>query len=239
MRKEGLSRFDISPTRPVLLVFGGSQGAAPINEAVEEILLSDEGSRIEILHFTGKEKGPGPEEELQVPPHAEDTAEEPLPFTDDAAVMSDTQGPPVTPCTNPNYHNFEYCDRMDLAYAVADLAITRAGAGTIAELSAAAIPSVLVPYPHAGAHQEENARGHSLSGGAVVVPQEGGSAAAAVREAVSLLQNEELLGSMRRSMQKMMPQGGTERIGALICELCAAGGAPDSSTGADEEIEDV
>ncbi len=60
--------------------------------------------------------------------------------------------------------------RMDLAFAVADLAVTRAGATTIAEVSACGIPSVLVPYPYAtGRHQEANARALARAGGASVL----------------------------------------------------------------------
>ena len=53
---------------------------------------------------------------------------------------------------------FPFENRMDLAYAAADLAIARAGAITLAELEACAVPSLLVPYPFAaGDHQRKNA----------------------------------------------------------------------------------
>jgi UDP-N-acetylglucosamine--N-acetylmuramyl-(pentapeptide) pyrophosphoryl-undecaprenol N-acetylglucosamine transferase len=52
-----------------------------------------------------------------------------------------------------------FLERMELALAVADLAVARAGANTIHELAVCAIPSILVPYPHAtDDHQEANAR---------------------------------------------------------------------------------
>lgn len=52
-----------------------------------------------------------------------------------------------------------YLDRMDLAYAAADLVVCRAGSATVAELAATGVPAVLVPYPHApGDHQTHNAR---------------------------------------------------------------------------------
>jgi UDP-N-acetylglucosamine--N-acetylmuramyl-(pentapeptide) pyrophosphoryl-undecaprenol N-acetylglucosamine transferase len=60
--------------------------------------------------------------------------------------------------------------RMELAYAVADLVVSRAGATTVAEVSACGIPSVLVPYPYAtGRHQEANARSLRRAGGASVL----------------------------------------------------------------------
>ncbi len=50
-----------------------------------------------------------------------------------------------------NVAGLEYCQRMDLAYALADLAVCRGGAGTIAELTATGTPAVILPYPH---HQD-------------------------------------------------------------------------------------
>ncbi|MFI7290230.1 UDP-N-acetylglucosamine--N-acetylmuramyl-(pentapeptide) pyrophosphoryl-undecaprenol N-acetylglucosamine transferase [Streptomyces anulatus] len=64
-----------------------------------------------------------------------------------------------------------YLDRMDLAYAVADLVVCRAGSATIAELATTGVPAVLVPYPHApGDHQTHNARVLSDAGAACLVP---------------------------------------------------------------------
>ncbi|MEU9621618.1 UDP-N-acetylglucosamine--N-acetylmuramyl-(pentapeptide) pyrophosphoryl-undecaprenol N-acetylglucosamine transferase [Streptomyces sp. NPDC088251] len=64
-----------------------------------------------------------------------------------------------------------YLDRMDLAYAVADLVVCRAGSATIAELATTGVPAVLVPYPHApGDHQTHNARVLSEVGAAYLVP---------------------------------------------------------------------
>jgi UDP-N-acetylglucosamine--N-acetylmuramyl-(pentapeptide) pyrophosphoryl-undecaprenol N-acetylglucosamine transferase len=67
-------------------------------------------------------------------------------------------------------HRVAYLDRMDTAYAAADVALCRAGAGTVAELAATGLPAVLVPYPFAtGDHQRENAAELVAAGGAVVV----------------------------------------------------------------------
>lgn len=50
-----------------------------------------------------------------------------------------------------------FTDQIDKVYAVADLIISRAGAMTITELAAMALPAILIPYPYAGGHQRENA----------------------------------------------------------------------------------
>jgi UDP-N-acetylglucosamine--N-acetylmuramyl-(pentapeptide) pyrophosphoryl-undecaprenol N-acetylglucosamine transferase len=68
-----------------------------------------------------------------------------------------------------HYHVVEYCDRMDLALAVADFAVSRAGAATVSELSALGIPAVYVPYPVGNGEQRYNASDSVHAGGAVLV----------------------------------------------------------------------
>jgi UDP-N-acetylglucosamine--N-acetylmuramyl-(pentapeptide) pyrophosphoryl-undecaprenol N-acetylglucosamine transferase len=63
----------------------------------------------------------------------------------------------------------EYCHRMELAYAAADLVLCRAGAVTVAELSALAKPAILMPYPyHKDQHQRHNAAALAGAGAAIV-----------------------------------------------------------------------
>ena len=65
-----------------------------------------------------------------------------------------------------------FIDNMAVQYAESDLIICRAGASTIAEIAAAGIASVLVPFPHAvDDHQTHNARFLSECGAAVLIPQ--------------------------------------------------------------------
>ncbi|HXF73874.1 MAG TPA: undecaprenyldiphospho-muramoylpentapeptide beta-N-acetylglucosaminyltransferase [Actinomycetota bacterium] len=63
-----------------------------------------------------------------------------------------------------------FLGRMELAYAVADLVVARAGASSVAEITVCGLPAILVPYPHATAdHQEANARALERAGAAVVL----------------------------------------------------------------------
>ena len=74
----------------------------------------------------------------------------------------------------PRVQLFDFLDPMADAYAVATLALSRAGMTTIAELCAWGIPSILVPLPTAAAdHQTPNARVLSDVGGALLLPQAG------------------------------------------------------------------
>ncbi|MGH3793935.1 MAG: undecaprenyldiphospho-muramoylpentapeptide beta-N-acetylglucosaminyltransferase [Pseudonocardiaceae bacterium] len=70
----------------------------------------------------------------------------------------------------PPYVAVPYLERMDLALAAADLAMCRAGAMTVAELSAVGLPAVYVPLPHGNGEQELNARPLVEAGGALLVP---------------------------------------------------------------------
>jgi UDP-N-acetylglucosamine--N-acetylmuramyl-(pentapeptide) pyrophosphoryl-undecaprenol N-acetylglucosamine transferase len=67
----------------------------------------------------------------------------------------------------------DFIEVMADAYAAADVVVCRAGATSIAELTALGIPAVLVPYPHATAdHQTHNARALERAGGAIVIPDD-------------------------------------------------------------------
>jgi len=70
-----------------------------------------------------------------------------------------------------NVRVWPYVDDMAAAYAAASLVVARAGAMSLAELTARGVPAVLVPYPYAAeGHQEHNARELEAQGAAVVVP---------------------------------------------------------------------
>ena len=63
-----------------------------------------------------------------------------------------------------------FLERMELAYAVADLVVARSGATTLAELAVCGVPSILIPYPYAtGRHQEANARALQRAGAASMI----------------------------------------------------------------------
>ena len=101
----------------------------------------------------------------------------------------------------------EFCDQMGEVYAAADLLIGRAGANTIAELTAAATPAVLMPYPfHADRHQHRNAAALAGVGAAVVVDDVVDPAANADRlraALMGLLDDEAALRSMGKSAGKL------------------------------------
>jgi UDP-N-acetylglucosamine--N-acetylmuramyl-(pentapeptide) pyrophosphoryl-undecaprenol N-acetylglucosamine transferase len=67
---------------------------------------------------------------------------------------------------------FDFFGPMHYAYSCADLAISRAGATSIAELTYFRLPAILIPYPHARAHQQENAKALEEKGCACIIREE-------------------------------------------------------------------
>lgn len=92
-----------------------------------------------------------------------------------------------------------FVERMELVYAVADMAVARAGAGTVAELTVCGVPAILVPYPYAtGRHQEANARAVERAGGAMVILDDAASGGAVAERLEPLLDDPAGLESMAR-----------------------------------------
>lgn len=118
----------------------------------------------------------------------------------------------------PGYHLLDYCDRMDLALAVADVAVSRAGAATVSELSALGIPAVYVPYAVGNGEQRFNAAGVVGAGGAVLLSDAEFTAEAVQASVLPLLLDEERLSTMAAAAERVGVRDGSERMVALIRE---------------------
>jgi UDP-N-acetylglucosamine--N-acetylmuramyl-(pentapeptide) pyrophosphoryl-undecaprenol N-acetylglucosamine transferase len=114
------------------------------------------------------------------------------------------------------YHILEYCDRMDLALAVADLAVSRAGAGTLAELAALGIPAVLVPYAAGNGEQAYNARDAVHAGGAIVVTDAAFTPEYVSTELPVLLRNRARIADMAARMASVGVRDGADRMVELV-----------------------
>lgn len=139
-RDEGRRRFELDPGRPVLLVTGASQGARTVNRVMQRVW----------PEFVARHadwqllhlSGPLDEQETRTAYRAAGVAATVLPFTHE----------------------------MWLALAAADAVVSRAGASTLAELTALGLPSILLPYPyHRDRHQHANARVLVEAGAAILV----------------------------------------------------------------------
>lgn len=116
----------------------------------------------------------------------------------------------------PGYLVLKYADRMDLALAVADLAVARAGTATVAELCALGVPAVFVPYAVGNGEQRFNARGAVEAGGAVIVDDAAFTPDWVARELVPLLRNRALIAEMAARIATVGVVDGTDRMVDLV-----------------------
>lgn len=168
-RKDGLDIYGIPEDATVLLAFGGSLGARHINQAIAK--MKPELLNIEglhVVHITGPKELDSVESELDL------SAQE-----------------------AERWHVLGYQDRMPETLACADLIVSRAGATSLAEISALKIPAVLVPYPFAtGDHQTKNAQGYVASGAAVMFPDDELDSFDFAEKVIELAKNKRLRDSM-------------------------------------------
>jgi UDP-N-acetylglucosamine--N-acetylmuramyl-(pentapeptide) pyrophosphoryl-undecaprenol N-acetylglucosamine transferase len=115
-----------------------------------------------------------------------------------------------------------FLDRMELALAVADLAIARAGANTIHELAACSIPSILVPYPHAtDDHQEANARELECAGAADVYRERDLTPDGLARRILALVADRERRTVMAKEGVAWAKPDADERVAELVRDVVA------------------
>lgn len=100
-------------------------------------------------------------------------------------------------------HIHQFIDRMDLAYAAADIIISRAGALSVSELCLVGKPAILVPSPNvAEDHQTKNARALSAVGAAIIV-KDSEAEEHLISRAINLLQNEEKQQSLSKAIKQL------------------------------------
>jgi UDP-N-acetylglucosamine--N-acetylmuramyl-(pentapeptide) pyrophosphoryl-undecaprenol N-acetylglucosamine transferase len=117
---------------------------------------------------------------------------------------------------------FPFTDRIEMAYAAADMVIARAGALTLAEIIAAGLPSILVPYPHAaGDHQRKNAEVFVHSGAAIVFDDEQLDKVNLLEEAMGLFgsgQREKMAAAVE-NLRRQRPGNASDMIADEIIQL--------------------
>jgi len=128
---------------------------------------------------------------------------------------------------------FPFAENMAQVYAVADIAIVRAGALTLAELMACAIPSILIPYPHAaGDHQKKNAQDLVERSLAVMIEESNLAQHDLLEEAASILSTEK-----GNQMKKQLKQEQVTSVSALdkiskdILDIVAGNDRPEKEIG--------
>jgi UDP-N-acetylglucosamine--N-acetylmuramyl-(pentapeptide) pyrophosphoryl-undecaprenol N-acetylglucosamine transferase len=118
----------------------------------------------------------------------------------------------------PGYCVRRYVDRMDLAFALADLVVSRAGAATVSEISALAIPAVYVPYAVGNGEQALNASSAIRAGAAILIPDAELTGDRVRSEIVPLLADDDRRSRMAAAAVSTGTRTGTENVIALIDE---------------------
>jgi UDP-N-acetylglucosamine--N-acetylmuramyl-(pentapeptide) pyrophosphoryl-undecaprenol N-acetylglucosamine transferase len=177
---------------PALLVVGGSQGALQINELMPRVVeqLAGRVASLHVLHQTGVD-------------HLERVRED---YTRRRLGGVELE-------------TVAFLEDMPAAMAAADLVVSRAGAITLAEICAAALPAVLVPLRHAGAHQLDNARGVESVGGAVVLADDEATIERMGETLLELLNDRERLAAMSVAAGSLAAPDAARRIADLVGRL--------------------
>lgn len=185
---------DAGPLR--VLVVGGSLGAVAINQLIPQVLASmPQQARPQIWHQCGRNNVEATQQGYR---------EAGLELNKECRVEP-------------------FITDMAAAYKWADLVICRAGALTVSELAAAALPSVLVPYPHAvDDHQTSNARWLCDAGAGLLIQQRDLDAAEVAALLTGLDADRQRLTDMSRAAHRLAQPQASDLVTAQCMEACKA-----------------
>jgi UDP-N-acetylglucosamine--N-acetylmuramyl-(pentapeptide) pyrophosphoryl-undecaprenol N-acetylglucosamine transferase len=186
LRARAREHFGFADDAMVLLVFGGSQGAASINRAVAAAAADLAAAGVSVLHA----HGPKNTLDLRTPQPGD-----------------------------PPYVAVPYLDRMDLAYAAADLAICRSGAMTVAEVSAVGLPAVYVPLPIGNGEQRLNALPVVNPGGGLLIEDAELTGEFVAREIAGLLTDAPRLQAMTVAAALVGHRDAAQRVAEVALDV--------------------
>jgi UDP-N-acetylglucosamine--N-acetylmuramyl-(pentapeptide) pyrophosphoryl-undecaprenol N-acetylglucosamine transferase len=196
-RVDAVTHFKLTESRSTIMVWGGSRGARSINFALLDGL-DDLLNDYQIIHVSG---------ELDWPTVSERASRLP-------------EGKRV------HYHAFPYLhDDMGLAFAAADLVVSRAGASMLGEYPMFGLGAILVPYPYAWRYQKVNADYLAERGAAVRLNDEDlkMKLTATIRE---LLGTPDRLPAMRAAARALAVSGAARNLATELLKLMGGGASP-------------
>ncbi len=198
---QGACKLGLDPRKPIILVTGGSLGAKSINLSVAKAS-KDLLKYSQIIHLTGRAKSKEVRDIV-------------------AKQVGESQINDISPenAGKGDYHIAEYLERIDWAFACADLVICRSGAGTVAEISALGLPAVYVPLPIGNGEQRFNAEPVVKAGGAVIVNDADFTEEWLCNEGLALLKDEKRLQNMRENAWKYGIRNAADVMAKRILEI--------------------
>jgi UDP-N-acetylglucosamine--N-acetylmuramyl-(pentapeptide) pyrophosphoryl-undecaprenol N-acetylglucosamine transferase len=120
---------------------------------------------------------------------------------------------------------YPYLDDIGYAYRASDLVVARAGASTVTEVAAFALPSILIPYPHAtSSHQDENARLMEARGAAIVIKDRDLSGSVLAEAIISIIYDDPKRQMMSRHSGDIGKRDASTDIAGHIAELAKGKG---------------
>lgn len=186
-RKEIKKNIGLKNDKPIVLIFGGSQGAKKINDAIINIIKDKRNKDYQILWAPGKKQYDYVKEEF-----------EKLHIN-----MNNIEGVKIVP----------YIYNMEEAMEVADLQVSRSGALTITEVSITGIPSIFIPLAIAAEnHQEYNARVLADKGGAEIILEENLTSETLGSKIEEIINDKNKLNKMRQINLANQPKDVEEKI---------------------------
>ncbi|MFC8921563.1 undecaprenyldiphospho-muramoylpentapeptide beta-N-acetylglucosaminyltransferase [Cellulosimicrobium sp. NPDC057127] len=194
VRERAAASLGLDPAARTVVVTGGSLGAQSLNEAVSGAAAELLAAGAQVLHLTGKGKDRPVRE---------------------AVARAARPGAPA-------YDVREYLAEMQLALAVADLVVCRAGAGTVSELAALGVPAVYVPLPIGNGEQRLNAGPVVDAGGGLLVDDAALDADWVARHVPELLGDAPRLDAMAAAAAGAGVRDGAARVADLVAD--AVGG---------------
>lgn len=201
-RAEARAILGVDPLQKLLVIIGGSQGSGPLNRWVEANLEALAREGVQMWCVTGLGKHEAQVRELRT-----------------------KTGATVRAWFEP------FTDRVGALFSAADLVVSRAGAGTLAELVRCETPAILIPYPFAANdHQRANALHFEQQGGGVVI---GETAIGTLKQEVAdVLFNDSLINKFRNNLRRMSEENTIETMVHDLEELARRdkpGGQPKPS----------
>lgn len=198
LRAQARTAFGLDPDRPTLLVSGGSQGSRRLNSAATGAAGALRAAGVQVLHAIGTQQG-------QVTPAAP------------------AEGEPAGEQGDVPYVTVSYLERMDLAYAAADLMLCRAGAMTCAELTAVGLPGAYVPLPIGNGEQRLNAAPVVAAGGGLIVEDHACTPDWVGAALIPLLGDPVRLATMGAAAAAFGRRDADERLADLVLAAARAG----------------
>ncbi|MEB3178210.1 MAG: undecaprenyldiphospho-muramoylpentapeptide beta-N-acetylglucosaminyltransferase [Nostocaceae cyanobacterium] len=169
---------------PLILVFGGSQGAVAVNKLVRESASAWFDTGAYVVHLTGD------------------------------------NDPEAHSLQHPQYISLPFYSDMAPLLQRANLAISRAGAGSLTELAITGTPAILIPYPFAAEdHQSYNAQVFTSANAGLCFQQQELTAEILQREVLSLLQSPEKLQEMGEKARLIAVRDSAQKLAQLVREV--------------------